>query len=256
MSPPGGPPSALPVIATVQQAWRDTFGNLGAVLYLGGFPMLLLLAFDQLFAALDGGRHSLWLFGASKLVEQYLSASLLVSWLRLHLLGEQNKASPFQVPFAGQEARMFLLLLVMNLPLALSTAMLATADQANPGTVLPGLFTFAVTVVVLVRISLAMPAVAGGAPLDLRQAWRTVSGNALRLCGAMVLAGIPVVALWSMIVQAALAGGGLGYLSALTLQALEFVLTAIEAAVLALAYRHLAGGGAPPAPPAVTGQTE
>jgi len=218
-TPPPSAVRALPVIATVGEAYGRVFLHLGLVARAGTLPFALSVLLTGL--GLSAMRYPL----ASALV---LLASLVpytlfgVSWHRTTLLGP-TIAPPPLLPgwrqrhwrFLGYLAAVILIIdgLIVVLSLAGDVLLSLGRTETGPGPAAQiALFAVAALVIfyVLLRLCFVFPAVAVDESYGLRHSWTHTRGQGLRLFAAMLLTVVPLVLLaWikTVIVDGALLGG-------------------------------------------------
>jgi len=242
-SPLPAAPNKLPVLELVAEAWRLVFARLPDFAFLGAAPALALCALGALRVVAAGERPSaIWLLG-DQLVWTFVWASLAVSWHRLVLLGERNKATWGELPFGPREGRFFLFALALRTPGVLVVLMMS---HSQDDTLVAPIFVLGVAqVMAAVMFPLVYPAAALDRPGGFGAAWRLLRPSALRLFAASLLAALPCVLV--VISLSRLAGAGAGTAAEIVFMPFEVIpalaAEGILSVVVALAYRRLSGLG-------------
>ena len=198
------PPAVPPGIVLARDAWRLGVGAVRAMPNLFGGTFVLLLAFRLAFrwrhppSDAWPGASGLLLGFFDEVAMDVIAAAAMVAVHRFILLGEQADRPVWRLP-PGYD-RYLGHLLVLSLPALAEVAGLALVDQreATPGFLVVSLVAallVAASVVVTVRLALALPLAAAGVPgAGWRTAWDASRGKGWRLFGVVLLTFVPMEA--------------------------------------------------------------
>jgi len=246
-------------------AYAAVFGRLGLALELGWLPLLVMLAVEIVPGVVEsfspGPADATALpFTVEDLVE--IVAALLclnafaVRWYQA-LLFSNGRALPRHL-FAAAWARFIGYTVLFSMPtigpaaaLVISGAASAADDATRMLAGTAALLCIAVALGVL-RLALVWPAAACGAPMGWRKAWRQMRGNTWRLAAVTLLVYVPVFVTVGFALSVILTAAhfnieqlpsypplGLVLLGGVVDTMLQFLLTALGAAILAEFYRRL-----------------
>jgi hypothetical protein len=246
-------------------AYAAVFGRLGLALELGWLPLLIMLAVElvpgvvESFSAAPADATAPP-FTVEDLVEIVAALFCLnafaVRWYQAVLFAP-GRALPRRL-FAAAWARFIGYTVLFSLPtvgpaaaLIISGAPSVAEDSARMLVGVAGLLSIA-TMLGVLRLSLAWPAAAYGAPLGWREAWRQMRGNTWRLAAATLLVYVPVFVTVGFVLSVILSAAhvnieelparpplGLVLLGGVVYTVLMFLLIALWATVLAEFYRRL-----------------
>jgi len=218
-TPPPRAVRALPILATVREAYGRVFLQLGLVAKAGALPFALSVLLTGLGLSAMHSPLASVLIALASLVPYTLFG---VSWHRATLLGAAAAPPPL-LPgwkqrhwrFLGYLAAVILIVYGLILVLSLVGAALLSLGRAEtgPGPAAQIALIGAVALIifyVLLRLSFVFPAVAVDETYGLRHSWRHTRGQGLRLLAAMSLTVAPLVLVgWvkATIVDGALFGG-------------------------------------------------
>lgn len=245
---PGPGQGKLPVLDLVVDAWQLVFTRMGDFAFLGAAPALALCGLSALRIIVAGDEPSaIWLLG-EQLMWTFVWASLGVSWHRLVLLGERNKATWGEMPFGPREGRFFLYALALRAPGVLVVLLMNRGDPESIGGLI--FLCGAAQVLISVMFPLVFPATATDRDAGFLAAWRRLRSSALRLFIASIVSALPLLML--LILLSPIAGLGAGTPAGVLFIPFEVVPSlaaeGIVAVVIALAYRRLAAQGGALAP--------
>lgn len=256
--PPNGGGGRLGIIQLVATSLQSLMLCRDDALRLAALPALLYFAamvYGQsaayaVMATIESGAPNLNPALAGRLLLTAIVAALslswlAVNWLRFLLLGPQsapglgwNLGRPHLLFLLGAVALTFAALLCISLVSLPIQLVLRGAAQI-------GFWVAALAIgMAVIRISLALVAIAIGQPLALRQAWDASKGQSVVLLVAFLLAEVPFILLVSVI--GLIAGAtGLAAIAPYTLLligcVIQIVATMAQCGVLAAAYRRLIG---------------
>ena len=240
----------LDVIATVAEAYGGAWRNLGEMVRLIWFPVALYLVFSiaRVFVDIES---QFFLALVLEIASLFLWPVIAVTWHRFILLGDEP-AGPVHFHFGRREA-IFLLVSIFRtllfIPLAALSLAAAELQESPSGALLAlfGLFLVALAIYFFVRLTLLLPAVAIGDPINPRLVLERTRGNFWRLFTVMFAVGAPILIL-SSVAGMLMAGSGTMQLVTVAIAAFAYVFFAVvNVAVLSIAYRELLGlpGGIP-----------
>lgn len=242
----------LDVLSTIREAYGGAWNHFGEMVRLIWLPGLLYLVFstassfvnveEQFFAAL-----------VLELASLFLWPVIAVAWHRFILLGDAP-AGAFRFSFGRREALFLLVSVFLFLMLVPGSALaMAASQQAQTltGSLLSffGLLLLLTSIYFFVRLSLLLPAVSIGDPVDPRLILERTRGNFWRLVAVFISVVLPVVLLAALI-GTLLTASPILQVAAVAMFALVSVFFAVvNVAVLSVAYRELLGPpGSVPAP--------
>ena len=155
-------------------------------------------------------------------------------------------SGPVHFHFGRREAIFLLVsifLILLFIPGAALSLAAAELQESPSGALLAlvGLLLVALAIYFFVRLTLLLPAVAIGDPLDPRLVLERTRGNFWRLFAVMFAVGAPILIL-SSLAGTLMAGGGAMQVLAVAIAAFVYVFFAVvNVAVLSIAYRELIG---------------
>ncbi len=273
-SPPGNSVPALPLIASVRQAYQLVFAYLWAVpaavflpvaIYLTWYLLLKYTSFGSLFAGV--GRQISFaqiLLSFLILFMQMFAATLLyVAWHRLVLLGPVVGRPRFLYPIERRHIRFFgyFLLVTLLVGIALGLLMLVLG-RALPvwatALVLPGAY-----MTLMLKFYFVFPAISVDEDYGLRNAWRQSFGWEPRLLAGFILCILPSLLLalavnWDTYTQLLTTGRATISPNPFLLEALVSIFSILNTLVavtfLSFAFKSCTGWY-PAEPPEQTGQS-
>lgn len=183
----------LPIWQTVKAAYRDSFGNLGALLIAAAIPFVLSLLLDVAMPA-EASSFGLTL---GQTVASILIASLFeLAWLRFLLLGPAT-ARPALLTGLGRRLPLFLgytlILFLFFLPNMLLFQGVGSDSASTLGMIIAAVLLYVLATYLWARFTFALLWIAVDAPQRLGDSWRTTAGNGIRMLVALVLVGIPLM---------------------------------------------------------------
>ena len=234
----------LDVVSTITEAYGGAWRNLGDMVRLIWFPVALYLVFSIARVFVDV-ETQFFLALVLEIASLFLWPVIAVTWHRFILLGDEPSGS---VHFSfGRREAIFLLvsifLILLFIPGAALSLAAAELQETPSGALLAlfGLFLVAIAVYFFVRLTLLLPAVAIGDPVDPRLVLERTRGNFWRLLAVMFAVAVPILLL-STLAGSLMADGGAMQLVAVALAAFVYVFFAVvNVAVLSIAYRELIG---------------
>ncbi|MBX3505670.1 MAG: hypothetical protein KF895_09355 [Parvibaculum sp.] len=234
----------LDVFAVVSEAYGGAWRHLGEMVRLIWFPgaLYLVISIARTFVDIE---TQFFLAFVLEILSLFLWPVIAVTWHRFILLGDEP-AGPVHFRFGRREASFLLvsiflfLLLVPGAALSLASAEL---QGAASGALLAlfGLFLIAIGIYFFVRLTLLLPAVSIGDPLDPRLILERTRGNFWRLLAVMFAVAIPFLLLAFLLGGLAAAGGGLQLLAVIAVAFISVFFAVVNVAVLSVVYRELIG---------------
>lgn len=234
----------LDVASTITEAYSGAWRNLGDMVRLIWFPVALYLVFSIARVFVDV-ETQFFLALVLEIASLFLWPVIAVTWHRFILLGDEP-SGPIHFHFGRREAIFLLVsifLILLFIPGAALSLAAAELQETPSGALLAlfGLFLVAIAVYFFVRLTLLLPAVAIGDPVDPRLVLERTRGNFWRLLTVMFAVAVPILLL-STLAGSLMAGGGAMQLVAVALVAFVYVFFAVvNVAVLSIAYRELVG---------------
>lgn len=185
------PRMKVPIWRTTKAAYRDTFGNLGALVTAAAVPFALSLLIDLALPEQQGGAGLLRLFLSTLVV-----ALFELAWLRHLLLGRE--ARPRLVPRLDRRLRTFigysLLLTLLTVPaLLLQTVLEETSLPVPEILIVAVVILYAVGSYLWVRFGFVFLWIALDARERLGDSWRSTRSNGLRILIVLILVGLPLL---------------------------------------------------------------
>lgn len=234
----------LDVVGTIVEAYGGAWRNLGDMVRLIWFPVALYLVLSIARVFVDIGTQLALAF-VLEVASLFLWPIIAVTWHRFILLGDEP-SGPIHFHFGRREAVFFLIsifLILLFIPGAALSLAAAELQQSPTGALLAlfGLFLVMIAIYFFVRLTLLLPAVAIGDPVDPRLVLERTRGNFWRLLAIMFAVAVPILLL-STLIAPLVAGGGVLQLAGVALAAFVYVFFAVvNVAVLSIAYRELIG---------------
>lgn len=234
----------LDVVSTITEAYGGAWRNLGEMVRLIWFPVALYLVFSIARVFVDV-ETQFFLALVLEIASLFLWPVIAVTWHRFILLGDEP-SGPVHFHFGRREAIFLLVsifLILLFIPGAALSLAAAELQETPSGALLAlfGLFLVAIAIYFFVRLTLLLPAVAIGDPLDPRLVLERTRGNFWRLLAVIFAVGAPILLL-SSLAGSLMAGGAAMQLVAVALAAFVYVFFAVvNVAVLSIAYRELIG---------------
>ncbi|MFN4355738.1 hypothetical protein [Parvibaculum sp.] len=234
----------LDVVSTITEAYGGAWRNLGDMVRLIWFPVALYLVFSIARVFVDV-ETQFFLALVLEIASLFLWPVIAVTWHRFILLGDEP-TGPIHFSFGRREAIFLLVsifLILLFIPGAALSLAAAQLQETPSGALLAlfGLFLVAIAVYFFVRLTLLLPAVAIGDPVDPRLVLERTRGNFWRLLAVMFAVAVPILLL-SSLAGSLMAGGGAMQIAAVAIAAFVYVFFAVvNIAVLSIAYRELVG---------------
>lgn len=234
----------LDVVSTITEAYGGAWRNLGDMVRLIWFPVALYLVFSIARVFVDV-ETQFFLALVLEIASLFLWPVIAVTWHRFILLGDEP-TGPIHFSFGRREAIFLLVsifLILLFIPGAALSLAAAQLQETPSGALLAlfGLVLVAIAVYFFVRLTLLLPAVAIGDPVDPRLVLERTRGNFWRLLAVMFAVAVPILLL-SNLAGSLMAGGGAMQIAAVAIAAFVYVFFAVvNVAVLSIAYRELVG---------------
>lgn len=234
----------LDIFGTVSEAYGGSWRHLGEMVRLIWFPGLLYLIFSTASAFVNVESQFFVAF-ALEMASLFLWPVIAVAWHRFILLGDVSTGT-VHFSFGRREALFLLVSVILFLLLAPGVALTIVTGQIQEGstsTLLSffGLLLLLVSIYFFVRLTLLLPAVSIGDPLDPRLVLERTRGNFWRLVAVFLAVAVPLVVL-AILFGGLLQGGAVMQVAAVIGLALVSIFFAVvNVAALSIAYRELIG---------------
>ena len=268
----GGDTVKLSIFGVIGDAFRAVFGNFGAAILAGIFPLILLIAIQTLsyFVAPTGTTGSFFLDLSISVIGMIPYVLFAVTWHRFILMGERER--PTLIPkFQRTHGRFLMftviLFLMVMVPILISamtmgvSQMLMNSSQIGAAVELDGQASAALLIIFVYliassyfygRLSMVLPASAVGEEgYTFGWAWRHTKGNGFRIMLAFILLMILVAivfTIYGMIVGLILAGfatsGSVVFtiiIGVVVISPIYIIVTALFISLLSVIFRDLTG---------------
>lgn len=234
----------LDVFAVASEAYGGAWRHLGEMVRLIWFPGALYLVISIARAFVDAEAQFFLAF-ALEIASLFLWPVIAVTWHRFILLGDEP-AGPVHFHFGRREASFLLVSIFLFLLLvpgaALSFASVELQGVASGALLaLFGLFLIAIGIYFFVRLTLLLPAVSIGDPLDPRLILERTRGNFWRLLAVMFAVAVPFLLLAVLFGSLAASGGAMQLVAVIATAFISVFFAVVNVAVLSIVYRELVG---------------
>ncbi|WP_421861967.1 hypothetical protein [Parvibaculum sp.] len=241
----------LDVVKTIGEAYRGAWEHLGEMVRLIWLPGLLYLALSiaSVFVDIEEQRVAAVLINLASL---FLWPIIAVAWHRFILLGDAPSGH-FHIAFGRREARYLVVSVFLTL-LFVPGFVLSVAPAFMPANMTASLVSFLGVILVMVgiyfmaRLTLLLPAVSVGDPINPRLVLERTRGNFWRLVLVFAAVVLPMLIV-ALLVGALLEGSFAMRLVAVGILSLVLIFFAlVNIAILSIAYRELIGPAGTQAP--------
>lgn len=242
----------LDVLATIREAYGGAWTHFGEMIRLIWLPGLLYLVFSTASSFMDVEEQFFPVL-LLELASLFLWPFIAVAWHRFILIGDAP-AGAFRFSFGRREARFLLVSVFLFLMLVPGIVLAMAADrmaQTMTGSLLSfvGLLLLLTSIYFFVRLSLLLPAVSIGDPVDPRLLLERTRGNFWRLVAVFFSVVIPVIVLAILLGSLMAAGLALQVVAVAGFALVSVFFAVVNVAVLSIAYRELIGPpGSVPSP--------
>ena len=260
-------PDRIPMLATLLLAFRFVWGERQSFWYTAFLPVLVLSALDvaqiaSLIETPEGLRPQLLVQLLSMLANLLLETMFAVAWHRRWLVPNENVTYATALKWDARKTRFIARLFgifgcVLLVALPLSMLMGASGIGVQPGAaprpvdLVAALVLMSVSIVIVARLYVLLPATAVDDPLSFVQAWRLTRGNTWRMMlvivipAALLMVCVLIVhlVLDGLFMAAGLSQSLIGtFVLGLIVFTVGFFWIAVGVSALSIAYQHLREG--------------
>lgn len=247
---------AISILRTVREAFGFTNRQIATWISVASIPLLLnAVVIGGVYIASDGQRGSVFAEFVRNLLTLAIDVPFLAAWHRMTLLGPDNARGVIGYAYRGAERRYlgflmlaYLFFLVGSMVGSVLIVPLAMTGGEGPGTILIAVvLSIALTVMlayVLLRWSMAFPAISVGERLGFTGSWQLTSGHGGRIFLTLMTVFLPMFAIAAAVVSIVGLRSvlGPGYVVVELMMLIPgFYFAAVAVSALSMIYWHLTG---------------